>query len=598
MKCYYEELGVARDASDGDIKTAYRKLALRWHPDKNLNNSEEAKERFQTLQQAYEVLSDQHERAWYDNHREQILRGKNSEYEENCLDLFQYFTVSCFKGYGDDNKGFYKTYAEVFEKIAAEDAEFMDDEEEIENIPKFGDSTSSYEDVVGPFYAYWQSYCTKKTYTWLCPHDITGIKDRRVLRYIEKDMKKIVQQAKRERNDEVRNLVSFIRKRDKRVQANKKLLEEKAALNRQKQEQNRLEQIRKRNRELEEMRKANPNVFNEGFEEQLKQLEQEYDKDLDSEEDESDGSLDSDEDKEEVDLIDDLYCVACNKAFTNENAFMNHETSKKHKENIERLVREMKDEEKSFEEEEDTKQQKKVHIVELDDLDELDSDFDGMSDDMDLPSDLEDIDAELLDSELEDELYNLYLDEKEEYEEEEKQGKLEEEKEEIKEPTIVSTKKPKKNKKAKKAPKVDNEAFEEKESEEEVVTKIEDKEEKVDDSDDDWGKGKKTAKKSKNKKAQKKSTATEVQAEHQPTAKEQVKEPKISLNGSVNGNDNANDPSCDTNHNCVTCKATFPSKNKLFAHLKKTNHGVYIPKAKPQATAQTQTTKKSKGKKK
>lgn len=53
-----------RDADDATIKVAYRKLALRWHPDKNLDNSEEAKKRFQVIQQAYEVLSDAQERAW------------------------------------------------------------------------------------------------------------------------------------------------------------------------------------------------------------------------------------------------------------------------------------------------------------------------------------------------------------------------------------------------------------------------------------------------------------------------------------------------------------------------------------------------------
>ena len=204
MKCYYEELGVERDANESEIKTAYRKLALKWHPDKNLNCLEEAKARFQLIQQAYEVLSDPQERAWYDNHREQILRGKNSDYEDSCLDVFQYFTVSCYKGYGDDDMGFYAVYREVFEKIAAEDAEFINDEEEFLNIPKFGDSKSSYEDVVGPFYAYWIAYCTKRTYTWLCPYDIKEIKDRRILRKIEKDMKNVVKKAKRERNEEVR----------------------------------------------------------------------------------------------------------------------------------------------------------------------------------------------------------------------------------------------------------------------------------------------------------------------------------------------------------------------------------------------------------
>lgn len=64
MKCHYEVLELSQDADDAAIKTAYRKLALRWHPDKNLNNPEEAKTKFQTIQQAYEVLSDPQERSW------------------------------------------------------------------------------------------------------------------------------------------------------------------------------------------------------------------------------------------------------------------------------------------------------------------------------------------------------------------------------------------------------------------------------------------------------------------------------------------------------------------------------------------------------
>jgi molecular chaperone DnaJ len=62
---YYEVLGVARDVGDQDLKSAYRKLAHQFHPDKNPGNKE-AEERFKEASEAYEVLSDANKRARYD----------------------------------------------------------------------------------------------------------------------------------------------------------------------------------------------------------------------------------------------------------------------------------------------------------------------------------------------------------------------------------------------------------------------------------------------------------------------------------------------------------------------------------------------------
>ena len=61
--CYYELLGVPRNASEEELKRAYRKKAVQHHPDKNLDDPD-AKEKFVELQEAYEILRDPQERAW------------------------------------------------------------------------------------------------------------------------------------------------------------------------------------------------------------------------------------------------------------------------------------------------------------------------------------------------------------------------------------------------------------------------------------------------------------------------------------------------------------------------------------------------------
>ncbi|KZT41852.1 DnaJ-domain-containing protein [Sistotremastrum suecicum HHB10207 ss-3] len=74
-KDYYKLLGVSKDASDDEIKKAYKKQALKWHPDRNAGNTEAASKKFKEISEAYEVLSDKNKRAVFDQFGEDGLKA-------------------------------------------------------------------------------------------------------------------------------------------------------------------------------------------------------------------------------------------------------------------------------------------------------------------------------------------------------------------------------------------------------------------------------------------------------------------------------------------------------------------------------------------
>ncbi|XP_072309324.1 dnaJ homolog subfamily C member 21 isoform X2 [Eucyclogobius newberryi] len=359
MRCHYEVLGVKRDAGDVDLKKTYRKLALKWHPDKNLDNADEASEQFKLIQAAYDVLSDPQERAWYDNHREALLKGGLSgDYEDDSIDLLQYFTVTCYSGYGDDEKGFYTVYKNIFELIAKEELEQTKvEEEDVDDaFPAFGDSQSDYDTVVHIFYAYWQSFCTRKNFAWKEEYDTRQASNRWEKRAMEKENKKTREKARKERNELVRQLVAFVRKRDRRVQAHRKLVEEQNAEKTKKVEELRRKQKRDQAKLAEEYKEQSWAAMSE-LEKELQQIEAEYGEEFGdaSESEEEELDLDAQEkDAEEIDYDEltlddfDLYCLACDKSFKSDKAKMNHEKSKKHREMVALLRQQLEEEDESL----------------------------------------------------------------------------------------------------------------------------------------------------------------------------------------------------------------------------------------------------------
>lgn len=288
--------------------------------------------------------------------------------------------------------------------------------------------------------------------------------------------------------------------------------------------------------------------MNTDFEEQLRQLEKEYgnsDSEYTDEDDEEYDELLEDiiEDDEEGELeadfenldLDDLYCPACEKEFNHKNAFKNHISSKKHKDNVQKLKMEMNEMESAYQESQQNgcSTQSPIHFE--DDLPELSDD-----------------DAILAE---EDKL--------------EKQN---------------STKSKKKKNKSKPNP-----VHEEDDVVPDLITKSAD--------DSDWDDGKKN-KKGKSVKKPKKTKVVikekEESDEDEDSDFEDTK--KVKKNKTKKSTKVVVGDESDFDHVCVTCHVEFDSKNKLFQHLKKMNHGVYIPK-KGAAANEVSTSGKKKGRK-
>ncbi|MEW5316450.1 MAG: hypothetical protein WDW38_007822 [Sanguina aurantia] len=343
-KCLYDVLELTGDCEDDAVKKAYRRMALQWHPDKNQHRIEEAQDRFKEIQNAYEILSDRQERAWYDSHREQILKsgdrhqagGGSGGYEKAGFDppddeeeLFEYFSSGCYTGYGDGSKvralnetGIWAAARNVgVGGVAPRASEFHRRWQSSRVSGRGFGMGSAGAAEVNAFYGYWSTFATAKDFSWADSYNLAAAPSRPVRRRMEEENMKARKTARREFNAKVRDLVAFVKKRDKRVA---KFQAEDSA----RRVVRAAEEEGKKKREKEErMAKAAEYVEADWIRNSHKAA----------------GSG-SDSSSDDIDATE-LYCIVCEKTFKSEKQFHNHERSKKHQEKLSLLKAQLEAEE-------------------------------------------------------------------------------------------------------------------------------------------------------------------------------------------------------------------------------------------------------------
>lgn len=318
LRCFYETLGIELSATAREIRAAYRTLALKHHPDKAVQNGvskEQATARFQEIIHAYEILY------------RLAASSSSAEKWDFVINLRPYFRTSIYSGYGDTGKGFFKVYADIFERLFHEEIAYAHSmgTGPVNEAPPIGNLESPYTQV-SAFYNYWLRFSTVKDFSWVGEVSAEqNLKTRRLRKA-----------AKRKYNESVRRLARFVKKRDTRV------LEWK--LQRRKEEQKKAAQATARRETLE---KEKEKVLRERlvkerqYGEQRERIDEE-----EVEDDRSRGSHDGwyadvkcKEGPEPLVLsgTGELYCILCCKKLKSDLQWKRHERSKKHRDGVARF---------------------------------------------------------------------------------------------------------------------------------------------------------------------------------------------------------------------------------------------------------------------
>ncbi|KAL6934057.1 related to J protein JJJ1 [Hanseniaspora guilliermondii] len=560
-KDYYSLLEVPSDADQALIKKQYRKLALRYHPDKNPDRIEEFTEIFAQLSIAYETLSDEQERSWYDSHKDTVdgTNTSSGQYGEESYvnecgvtadDIHAFMNRDYFDRNDDSVAGMYQVAAKVFLRIVKdellygkrynmkeyqnyEDDSFLDDVVKngyIQSLsdykgkkllyPLFGYSETSYNDLK-QFYKKWSSFQTVKEFHWKNEYRINKNYDRRTKRELNKRNEKIRNEHRNQYNKTVKEFVNFMKKIDIRLKVGKKR-EQDAIKNKQLENLKKMKEMTKRQKQ-EFLAEKMSNEYSEQSwqhidEIKIHQLEKEF---LSESEDEKEEGQDY-QDEEFV-----FECYVCNKFFKNSKQLSNHENSKAHKFGLEELKRTMLQDEFILNQKGETLQE---DIASVDSGDKFFSAKEDEADDLDdLERQLQEINAQL---ELDGFMKNKPL------EAERKSSK--------------SKKQKKKENKLKREKGKDKDVHQEHVQEEvqasdtePEVNKLEDllnslAKDKAEDNDDDWGKQRRLKKK------------------RTPGTKKDKTNKISELN---------NEGKIDYDHQCGTCLKSFESRNGLFKHF-------------------------------
>lgn len=373
---YYELLGVSECATLAELKRGFRKQALKLHPDKN--PSADAATLFNEVRTAYETLTDSQERSWYDSHKYQILaedddiNSNNNEFDEKddaeyyyngttVEDIKKYFSNNLYNRIDDSVQGFYQVVNVLTTKIASEEVtsgkkqmlpnfgKYKDDsvysnacDPDLLLFPRFGNSKANYGTEVRLFYKVWSNFQSVKTFSWTDEYRYSTAPDRRTMRSMQRENKKVRQKSRKEYNETIRRWVAFIKRKDPRVNAKAQKEYEQLRIKKRQdalkqQAQNRK---RQRNHETEEYEEYREQDWQQIDADELAQIEQELDKIYKEEERLKGEDSDSDQDKSN----DIFECIVCNKTFKSEQKFAEHERSRKHKKKLKKLKWQMRKE--------------------------------------------------------------------------------------------------------------------------------------------------------------------------------------------------------------------------------------------------------------